>query len=141
MFYGNQDNIHFLFWYAFTITDNPEKLKCFPIEFDDEKVLELTNKYDFVEVFESYCKLGKFEDHLSTNNILKNKIKMKKIFDIMKDLKTILENRLSLYFNKNIEADLEDLESFIKIKDFNKVNIMNVLIEEKSVNHFLFFSF
>ncbi len=95
--------------------------------------MEFKIDYDLAEVIEKYFKIGKQENLLNTNNILKNKLKTKKIIDVINNIKNILENRLNVYFNNSIEKDKESLEQFRIDKDYNKINIMNVIIEEKTV--------
>ena len=86
--YGDHDNVFFLFWYAFTVEENPEKIKEYPIEFDDGKLMKFNYDYDLCDIIVQYFELKKVEDFV-TRNLIKDNIKIKKIFVIQKKIRKI----------------------------------------------------
>lgn len=122
-----------MFWYAFTITDNPENLDCYEIELEDGALIRLKTDYNFREVYENYCIIKKSENFLHAKNVLKDNIKLKKLNVLLNEIKNILDNRLRLYYYQTLEEDKSMLEASENSKEFNKLNIFNIILEEKNV--------
>ncbi len=127
MRYGHEDNIHFLFYYGFTIENNPTKLNLYIYEIakkdvdDNETILKMP-----LELYEPLIKFRK-----SKVNAIKS---LKVEWNALKLLKNSLIERLNGYNNKNdVEKDMQFFNQAKIENNFNLINISRIIIEEKEV--------
>ena len=131
MRYGDEDNIQYLFFYGFTIENNPTKINLYIYEIakydsdDNEIILKKP-----LELYEPLIKFRKSK--VSTIKSLKIEL------NTLKLLKKSLIDRLNGYHNKNdLEKDKLILSQAKIDHDFNLINIYRVIIEEKEVKYFV----
>jgi len=159
--------LYFLSWYGFTIIDNPEKIKEYPINVTIENSnsslnLNLKNKnkhllklnfdldlYALIIELSSIYNVDEFTNgfysfnDISINNLDYKKEdprreKIEKLKKLLDQLKILINSQIKGYYNQEIAKDHEILEEAIKSKDFYLVNFFNVVIEEKKVKFFYF---
>ena len=144
--YGSNSNIYFLSWYGFTLNKNPEKIQ-YEIFLDEKKSIKLNNDLDlyqiiieisnFFKIFDFENGFFCFEEIRNKDNYNKNKgnfnEKINKILFLTNKLQKLIEQNLKGYYNNDIKEDFLIRKEAEDLKDFNLMNISNVIIEEKTV--------
>lgn len=157
--YGSQSNLYFLSWYGFTLNNNPEKIKEYPIDLEENNlnikdkksaqiklnkdldlypvIIELSAHMqidDFINGFYCFSDASFFKNNQiqfmkeDSRKELVDKLKL-----VFNKLKILINERIDAYCNETINKDVELFEKGVREKNFNLINVFNVIIEEKKV--------
>lgn len=132
MRYGDEDNIHLLFFYGYIIKDNPAKIQDYEFDIMKKEAKKKENPFDTielkspVEIFEPIVFFRKSEV-----NRIKN-IKME--LSALKNFKKALFNKINEYKNKsNTQNEMQLFDFAASINDYDTCNLCGILLEEKYV--------
>jgi hypothetical protein len=106
-------------------------------------LIELSNFFkieDFQNGFFCFEEIRNKEIYNNNNKNKENFIdKINKILIITNKFKFFIEKNLIKYYNKDIKEDFSLKKEAEELKDFNLMNICNVIIEEKTVFFIIFY--
>lgn len=138
---GKYSNYHFLINYGFSVINNPTPLEVYldlKIKNDsgEKKNKEIVLKKDF-DINNSLIKLRKIVNKLANekNSKIKNFEAPKTIENELESLR-VFKNGLKSQIANYATNIKDDIVKSTKAKNYNEVNILNVLIEEKKVSFY-----
>jgi len=159
--YGSQSNLYFLSWYGFTVKNNPEKIKEYPLDLDDDKLkanhkkiaqIKLTNDIDLYPIIVELSAHMQIEHFINgfycfnhpSKNITRyikedpRKELVDKLKLIIHKLKVLINKKVEGYSIETIDMSQEYYENAVRNKNFNLINVFNVIVEEKKVLSFCY---